>query len=86
VPFIKEFQDLGVGYSTEHALTMDGLRIGWKDLASKMFGLDYYRYHELFMPDATVYGGPLPETATAKQVANHIVRFVRRRRAQEDAR
>ena len=62
-----------------------GFRGDFDEAAEKVFGLDYEETHELFVPYPHLENpvrGRLPANASAKEVAEHIRAFVRRKEAE----
>lgn len=86
---MPEFRALGVEWNlgaVSPDFTVHGRTEDWASVSKFLFGLTYDEAEFLFQPAASVelFGTARvapPHRATAKQVANHIVRFVRLQKA-----
>lgn len=88
---MPEFRALGVQWSKGGMyrfsdFTVHGRTEDWASVSKFLFGLTYDEAEFLFQPAASVelFGTARvapPHRATAKQVANHVVRFVRLQKA-----
>jgi len=83
---LPEFRALGVELSVDRNQTLfqlDGKNCSFHTVSARLFGLTEKEARYLFMPAYRIAGYPSspPGNATARQVANHILRFVRLRRA-----